>query len=533
MTTHRTRPTSRLQDALGAMAVLGMLLGTPAAAEPVTIGIRGGADTMDPHFDSVGTTTSMLRNIFDPLVSRDAALNPIPALATSWELIDDLTWEFQLREDVVFHDGSPFTAEDVVFTFERIPEVAGARGGRMLYMTGITDVVAVDSHKVRIHTSSPTPLLTRNLAQIFIIPTSTADASTDDFNAGQAAIGTGPYKLTEFVPRERLKLARHDDYWGKSQPWSEVTFLELGNDQTRVAALLSGGVDMINAVPSVDIATLEADYSIALFSAPSVYIFQLYLDTVRDEAPGVRNNAGKPMPNPLKDQRVREAISLSVNRQAIIDRILQGYGEIPTQVSTTGMFGTSANLPPLAYDPDQARALLAEAGYPDGFQMDLYCTSDRLPNDGDVCAALGGFFTRIGIETTVNTRPRTVYFPAFTAGEYGISMSGWGSLSGETSYILQSLAHTRDDEQRLGGSNNMRYSNPEVDELIMQAVVTMDDDTRADLLARAMEIYVADAGTIPVVNLYSIWAGRNDKVVYEARSDDETSLLDLTTASVQ
>lgn len=525
-----------LRRLAGALALAAGLLGGPggAAAEAITIGLRGGADTMDPHFDAVGTTVSMHRNIYDPLVSRDAKLNPTPSLATEWRLIDDLTWEFKLRQGVTFHDGSPFSAKDVVYSFKRIPAAAGPRGGKMIYMTGITDVVAIDDYTVHIKTNAPTPLLPRNLAQLFILPVSTEGASTEDFNAGKAAIGTGPYKLKSFVPLEKLEMTRNDAYWGEPQPWSEATFLELTSDQTRVAALLSGRVDLINAVPSVDIETLKKDARVALFSAPSVYIFQLYLDTVRDNPPGVRDKAGNPVTvNPMKDLRVRQAISLAINRQAIVDRILQGYGEVPTQVSTTGMYGTSPNLPPLPFDPAKARALLAEAGYPNGFQMDLYCTSDRLPNDGDVCAALGGFFTRVGIDTTVNARPRTVYFPAFSAREYGISMSGWGSLSGETSYILQSLAHTKVPERRLGGSNNMLYSNPEVDRYIMEAVVTMDDDKRAALLARAMELYVADAGTIPVVNLYSTWAGRKDKVSYNARSDDETSLLDLSRVSTQ
>ncbi|MEC9433286.1 MAG: ABC transporter substrate-binding protein [Pseudomonadota bacterium] len=525
----------RLRAATGALAfaALGAALAaaplTQARAEAISIGLRGGTDTLDPHFDSLGVTTAMLRNIFDTLVSRDAKLAPTPSLATSWKALDDLTWEFKLREGVTFHDGSPFTAEDVVATFKRVPEAAGARGGRMIYMTGIEDVSAKDDHTVIIKTSAPTPLLPRNLAQIFIIPSEVAGGATEDFNSGKLAIGTGPYKYKDYVPREHLILESYDGYWGDPQPWTEVTFLELQNDQTRVAALLSGRVDLINAVPTVDMESLKAKSDIALFGAPSVYIFQLYLDTARDaDTPGVRMKDGSPVKtNPMLDKKVRQAISMSINRQAIVDRILQGYGEVPTQVSTTGMYGTSDKLPPLPYDPTRAKALLEEAGWGDGFAMDLYCTSDRLPNDGDVCAALGGFFTRVGIDTTVNAQPRTVYFPAFANRDFSISMSGWGSLSGETSYILQSLAHTRDDEKRIGGSNNMRYSNPEVDRLIEEGTATMDDDKRAALLAEAMEVYIEDAGVIPVVNLYSVWAGKADKVNYVARSDDETLLIDL------
>jgi peptide/nickel transport system substrate-binding protein len=506
---------------------LSLLAGAASALE-LSIGVRGGADTMDPHFDSLGNTVSIQRNIYDPLVSRDAMLEPIPALATSWTAVDDRTWEFKLRPGVTFHDGSRLTAADVVYSFKRVPTAKGPTGGRMIYMTGIVDVVAVDELTVRILTDEPTPLLPRNLAQIFIIPAATGTATTDDFNSGGKAIGTGPYRLVKFTPKDATVVARHDGYWGGQQPFTTVSFKELLNDSTRVAALLSGDVDLINYVPTTDVATLKTNRRVELFSAPSVYIFQLYPDTVRDASPLVTDLDGRPLgANPLKDVRVREAISLAINRQAIVDRVLEGYGMVPSQLSTDGFYGTSPNLKPLPFDLDRSKALLAEAGWAKGFGVTLTCTADRLPNDGKVCAALGAMLTRAGIKTTVSALPRAVYFPAFAKQEHSLSMSGWGSLSGETSYILNSLAHSYSDGGKRGGSNNMRYANPAVDAKIQAATTTMDEARRAQLLAEAMELYIKDYGTIPVVNLHTIWAGRADKVAYTARADEETQLLDL------
>ncbi len=227
--------------------------------------------------------------------------------------------------------------------------------------------------------------------------------------------------------------------------------------------------------------------------------------------------------NPLQDVRVRKALSLSINRQAIVERVMEGYGEPAAQMSPNGIWGISPNIKVDPYDPDEAKKLLTAAGYPNGFGVTLHCTSDRLPNDGKVCAALGGFFSRVGIKTTVAATPRAVYFPAWQKREYSLAMSGWGSLSGETSYILQSAVHTREGAR--GGSNSMYYSNAAVDKVIVEATRTLDDEKRKALLIQAMEMARADYNAIPVVTLEVIWAGRKDKVVYTARNDEETYLL--------
>jgi peptide/nickel transport system substrate-binding protein len=252
----------------------------------------------------------------------------------------------------------------------------------------------------------------------------------------------------------------------------------------------------------------------------------IYPEVGRDRSPTITDLQGRPLDrNPLKDVRVRQAISLAINRQAIVERVMHGFGAPAGQLSPEGLWATSPNLRPDPFDPERARRLLTEAGWGQGFGITLHCTSDRLPNDGAVCTALGGMLNRIGIRTTVAATPRAVFFPASARLEYSLQMSGWGSLSGETSYILTSLVHSTDAERRLGGNNRTQYSNPELDRAIQRAIVEMDAEKRKDLLIQAMEIAIRDYSTIPVVTLDTIWGARRDRLSYVPRNDEETNVL--------
>lgn len=518
----------RLTATAFAFGLLAAGLSVPAAAQTLTIGLRSGTDALDPHFGSTGNSVSVMRNIYDTLVSRDETLAPTPSLAQSWKLIDDNTWEFTLRPGVKFHDGSDFTGEDVKYSIERVPNAQGPTGGMMLYMTGITKVEVVDPLKIRIITSNPTPLLPRNLAQLFILPKSLGKPTQEDFQSGKAAIGTGPYKVSSWQPKGDLVVTRHDQYWGGKQPWEKIVMKEILADQSRVAALLAGDVDLINYVPSVDVEQLKKNASVEIFQTPSVYNFMVYPDFAREPSPTITDADGKPMAkNPMKDIRVRQAMSMAINRQAIVDRVMHGQGVPAGQLSPDGIWAISPTLKPEKFDPDAAKKLLAEAGYPNGFGVTLFCTADRLPNDGSVCTALGGMFNRVGIKAIVAATPRAVFFPASARFEYALQMSGWGSLSGETSYILQSLVHSIDNEKRLGGSNRTQYSNPKLDAVVQKAITTIDDDKRKAMLIEAMEIAIKDYATIPVVTLNAVWAGRKDKVSYVARNDEETNVLQM------
>lgn len=492
-------------------------------AEELTIGVRSGAESMDPHFSAIGINVSAMKNVYETLTARDNNLQLQPGLAESWELVDDLTWHFKLREGVTFHDGSTLDAADVVQSVNRIPLAAGPDGGLVTYTRRIVEASVVDDLTVALKTDSPAATLPLDLTRLFVIPSEVAlDTPVSEFNSGAAAIGTGPYKLESWTAKGDMVVVPYDGYWGEAAKWDKVTFSEISNDSARVAALLSDRVDLINYAPPTDVARLRSEDGLEVFSGSSVYIFMLFPD-YRDDTPLVRAKDGGALDsNPFQDIRVRQAISYGVNREAIASRVMEDLATPASQIITDGFFGWSPEAGELSYDLDKAKALLAEAGYPDGFQVDLHCTSDRLPMDGDICAALGPMLARIGIDASVNATPRAVYFPAQSGREYSLMMNGWGSLTGEASYILSSMVHTKIEDGSYGVFNHFSYSNPEIDGLVETALGTIDADERKSLLEQAMKVTMDDLMAIPIVNLSAIWAGDAEKLTYLPRADEDT-----------
>ena len=502
------------------------LMATSALAEELRIGVRAGGESMDPHLSAVGTNVSSVRNVFGTLVMLDPQLQPYPGLAESWEIVDDLTWRFHLREGVLFHDGSSFDAADVVHSIERIPVAAGTDSGLMTHIQRIADVTVIDDHTIEITTVAPAPTLLMDLSRVFIIPAETPiDTPASAFNSGEAAIGTGPFRMVSFSPREQLVLEPFEDYWGEVSQFSRVVFNEINNDSARVAALVSDRVHLIDAVPAGDIPRIEGTGSHTIYRSPSAVLMIMFMD-FREETPRVAANDGSPLPeNPLRDLRVRQALSMAINREAIASRIMEGNAVPANQFITEGFFGFSDDLPPLEFDPAAARELLAEAGFPDGFRITVNCTSDSQPNDGALCAALGPMLTQIGLTVTVDALPRAVYFPGQATFEYSLMVNGWGSQTGEGSYILSTAFHTRDADAGFGGFNHYHYSNPEVDAIIAAATTEMDPDVRRGLLEQAMTAAVEEKAAIPIVNLRQAWAGRSDVVSFTPRVDQETQAI--------
>jgi peptide/nickel transport system substrate-binding protein len=507
---------------LAGLAV-GTVLATGASAADLSIGVRSGAESMDPHFSAIGINVSAMKNVYETLTARDDNLQLAPGLAESWELVDDLTWRFKLRAGVKFHDGSDLDAGDVVQSVNRIPQAAGPDGGLVTYTRRIVEATAVDDLTVEFKTDSPAATLPLDLTRLFVIPSEVAiETPVSEFNSGAAAIGTGPYKLVSWQAKGDMVVEPFADYWGDAAKWDKVTFSEISNDSARVAALLSGRVDMINYAPPTDVARIRSESDLEVFSGSSVYIFMLFPD-YQDNTPRVRAKDGGAIgANPFQDLRVRQAISLGVNRDAIASRVMEDLATPASQIITKGFFGWSPTAPELSYDVDQAKALLADAGYPDGFQVDLHCTSDRLPMDGDICAALGPMLARIGIDATVNATPRAVYFPAQSGREYSLMMNGWGSLTGEASYILSSMVHTKEEDGSYGVFNHFSYSNDKIDSLVEEALGTIDSDARKALLEEAMNVTMEDLMAIPIVNLSAIWAGNSTKLTYVPRADEDT-----------
>ncbi|MEM9148181.1 MAG: ABC transporter substrate-binding protein [Pseudomonadota bacterium] len=517
---------STLLASAAALAMAGAV-STSASAEAITIGIASEPTAMDPHFHNLGPNNAMSRHVYDNLILQNARQQLQPGLAVEWGPIDDTTWEFKLREGVSFHDGSAFDADDVVCSFERAPNVPNSPSSFATYTKGKT-VEKVDAFTVHIKTADPYPLMANDVSTIPIVSSETGcGATTEQFNDGSAAIGTGPFKFTSYSPGDSIVLEANAGYWGGAPSWSSVTFKPIKAGPARVAALLAGDVDLISGVPTTDITTLAGNDDVTLSQGPSNRVIYLHLDHDRADSPFVKANGGGAIENPLRDVRVRTAISKAINRDAIVERVMEGVAIKAGQLLPEGFFGVSDKLEPVAYDPDGAKALLAEAGVGDGFELTIHGPNDRYINDAKIAEAIGQMLTRIGIKTQVETMPRSVYFKRASRGgpndtpEFSFILVGWGAGSGEASSPLKSLIHTHDPDQGFGASNRGRYSSPEVDATIEEALRTVEDADRQALLAKATELAIEDAAIIPLHYQVNTW-GAKKGLKYVARTDEYT-----------
>ena len=522
---------SRLSAALlaGALCFSGPL--TAANAADLTIGLASEPTSVDPHFHNLTPNNASNSHIYEALVLFDHKQQVKPGLAVSWKPIDDLTWEFKLREGVKWHDGSPFTADDVVFTMQRAPNVPNSPSSFGTYTKGKT-AVKVDDLTVHIKTERPYPLMVTDMTTIMMVSKKNGEgASTADYNSGKAAIGTGPFKLAEYVPGDRIVLEANADHWGGKPKWDKVTLKPIKSGPSRVAALLAGDVDMIEGVPTVDIERLKKDPKLQLSSGISNRVIYLHLDHDRDDSPYVKAADGGAIKNPLKDLRVRKAISKAIYRKAIVERVMEGVAIPAGQLLPDGFFGVSPNLKPEPYDLEGAKALLKEAGYENGFQLTLHGPNDRYINDAKIAEAIGQMLTRLGLKMSVETMTRSVYFKQASRGgpdgtpKFSFILVGWGAGTGEASSPLKSLLHTFDKSRGFGASNRGRYSNPEVDKLIEDALATVDDAKRQATLAKATEVAINDLGIIPLHYQVNTWAAKKG-ISYNARTDEKTIAMD-------
>jgi len=506
-----------------------VMASTTAMALEITIGGKLEPSSVDPHYHNLGPNSAMAMHIFDGLVNTDEKQRLMPGLAESWKPINDTTWEFKLRKGVKWHDGSPFTADDVIFTFDRVPKVPNSPSSFALYTKGKT-LKKIDDYTIHIITEKPYPLMANDVSTINIVSRKYGEgATTGDYNSGKATIGTGPYKFVEWVPSDRLILVKNPDYWGKKAQFDKVIYKPIRSDPARVAALLAGDVDMIDVVPTADIEKLEKSPNVVVSQGVSNRVIYLHLDHERDNSPFITGTGGK---NPLKDLRVRKAISKAINRPAIVERVMEGVALPAGQLLPEGFFGVSPNLKPEAYDPEGAKKLLAEAGYPNGFGLTLHGPNDRYINDHKICQAIGQMLTRLGIKTQVETMPRSVFFTKASQGgpdktpAFSFILVGWGAGTGEASSPLKSLLATWDKSKGMGASNRGRYSNPEMDQLVVQALATVDDAKREKLLQKATEVAIGDLGIIPLHYQVNAWATRKG-LAYNPRTDEYTIAMSV------
>ncbi|WP_170984948.1 ABC transporter substrate-binding protein [Roseomonas sp. AR75] len=505
--------------ATGLALGLSLLAGLPAAAQTLRIGMQAPPSTLDPHWLLNLANTGALRNIYDTLVARDASMALKPGLAESWRVVDDTTWEFKLRPGVKFHDGSPLTSADVAASFQRVPNVPGNPNPYTIYLAGVTGVEVVDDLTFRIRTSGPTPILPTNLTQIFIVPRSVAALGNPEFNSGRAVIGTGPFRLGSWQTNDPLVVRRNENWWGGNVQWETVSFTPIANDAARVGALLAGDVDFINNVPLQDTARINSDRRFTLFAGPSIYAVNIYPDVERDDAPGI-DAGGR---NPMKDVRVRRAMSLALNREGIARTIMEGFADPTDQPVPPFIFGAIADRPVPAANLDAARALLNEAGWGQGFGVNLFCSPNRTPR---ICQAIAAAWTRIGIRTTVEVVPQATFLPRRNRRDYGVFVTVFGSLTGETSYLIGSQLHRPRIVPGLGALNFTGAGTPEMDALIQRARSTLDDTERAAQLANLVRTASDDALLIGVGVLRSVNAGTAN-LTFRARADEEVQAIEI------
>lgn len=490
----------------------------PANAQTLSIASGGSFTSLDPHYHNVGPNNVLADHVFSRLVRADPQLNPEPDLATSWSSLGPTEWEFKLRDGVTFTDGTPFTADDVVFTFGRIPTVLNSPSSFNFAVKPINRIDVVDAHTLRFHTTNPEPLLPYNLASVRIVSRKHGQgADTADYNSLKAAIGTGPYRVSEFVVGDHVVLHRNDAWWDTKPVWETVNARVIANAASRDAALQSGDVDAIDLVPTRDVPQLRKNPKLSIIASPGQRLIYLFVDTQREQTPFVTDLTGKQLAaNPLRDVRVRRALSLAINRDGIRDRIMDGFAAPTGQLMPAGASGYEPSVKPDPYDPAQAKKLLSDAGFPSGFALTLHGPNDRYVNDSAVVEAIAQGWTRVGVKTTVDTMPSTTFFSRALRAEFSISLTGWASDTGEaSSNLTQIIASSNPEKGRGAIYNPSHYANPRMDALIETAIATIDTGAREDLYRQIIREAMPDVPVIPIHHQINVLALRKGLAIRE------------------
>jgi peptide/nickel transport system substrate-binding protein len=511
----------------GVIAVA-LALALPADAKTLRFSSQGDITTIDPHGNNEGFTNAYLDNIYEPLVTRGKDLKVEPCLALSWQTVNPTTTRFKLRPNVRFHDGTPFTADDVVFTIERaLSDTSNFKP----YLAGVKGATKVDDMTVDIITAGPAPVLVPQLTEIRIMSKAWATKhnvlkpqdykNKEETFASRNANGTGPFILRTREADVKTVAVLNSNWWGKREGnVTEIVYQPIRSDGTRLAALLSGEVDFVLDPPPQDVPRLKKDPKIKVVEGNENRTIFLGMDQHNDELK-YGNVKGK---NPFKDKRVREAIQLAIDTQAIKTQVMRGLS-VPSGV----MFAPqSEGYPkdldkPVKADPARAKKLLAEAGYPQGFEVTLDCPNNRYVADEKICVAIAAMLARVDVKVKVNAMPRANYFPKIQNLDTSFYMLGWGVPTFDSQYALQSLMRTRVDKSADGDYNLGRYSNPKVDALIDRLKTEIDNKKRAEIAREVSQLHMADVGHIPLHHQVIPWAMRSNVTVVH-RADNRLTV---------
>ena len=492
--------------------VLAGLVALSAQAETLNWARAGDSLTLDPHAQNEGPTHALAHQLYEPLLIRDMTGRIVPALATGWAPGTDNPdlWVFRLREGVRFHDGAGFDSEDVVFSFNR---AMTPDSNMKELLASVVDVRATGPYTVEIETDGPNPILPSNLTNLFIMDKGWAAANNavkvQDYEGGEEtfaarnANGTGPYRLVSRMPDTLTILDAFDEYWGRGEfplDISRIRYTPIKNAATRVAALLSGEIDFIQDVPVQDLARVDADAGLKVIKAPQnrVIFFGLNqgdADLASDDVEGR---------NPFADRRVREAMRIAIDRETIQQVVMRGQS-IPAGVAmppfVNGWTSALDRYPPP--DAEQARALMEEAGFANGFTVTLNCPNDRYINDEAICQAVAGMLGRIGITVNLDALPKAQHFPLISNLETDFYMLGWGVPTYDSEYIFNFLVHSRGDTY--GSWNATRYADLEIDAKIESLASLTDLDRRNATIAEIWDEVQREVLYLPVHHQVLNW----------------------------
>ncbi len=501
---------------LAALALAVAAAPAPAEAKTLRWTSQGDILTFDPMAQNESLNNTFSDYVYEGLVRYNKQFVPEPALAVSWARVDPVTWRFALRRNVLFHDGSPFTADDVVFSFERIVKPAS---NMKVYAQGVKEVRRVDDYTVDVVTDGPNPVLLRQFVDAKIMNRAWAVrhnvvnpqnyAAKEESYAARNTNGTGPFMLKSREPDAKTVLAANPRWWDRLEGnVTEIVYLPIKADATRSAALVTGEVDLVLDPPTQDVPRLRQNPNVRIVDGTEARIIFFGFDQWRDETPYASVKGA----NPFKDRRVRQALYQAIDAEAIKRATMRGLA-VPTgamiapQVSGWSEDGAKR----LPYDPAAARRLLAEAGYPDGFGFTLDCPNNRYINDEEICQAVVAMWAKVGLKVRLNAMPRSTYFQKVQTYDTSAYLLGWATTTFDALYTLQSLIHSVDPKGGADGNFNLgKYANPKADALIDRVKVEADDARRNAMMREALAIHAADIGHVPLHQQVIPWAMRSN-----------------------
>ena len=512
----------RLKLSGATLAAVLALSGAMASAQTVRVANQGDALSMDPHSLNESLQLSVTSNIYEPLVSRNKDLSLAPGLATSWKQTSPTVWRFELRKDVQFHDGTPFTADDVIFSFARMK---GDGSDMKATNSDVKQVRKINDHVVEIETFAPQPILPDVITTSYMMSkkwcetnqaTKPVDRRKGIENAASfRANGTGPYRLRERQPNVRTTFVRNGNYWGKIEGnVAEVIFTPIGNDATRVAALLSGEVDVMEPVPVQDVERVNNSGIARVITGPELRTIFLGMDQKRDELL-FSSVKGK---NPFKDKRVRQAFYQAIDIEGIKKTVMRGASNPSALMVGPGINGFHPEIKRLPYDAEAAKKLMTEAGYPNGFEVAMNCPNDRYVNDAKICQAVAANLSRINVKINLQAETKGTYFPKVLRRDTSFYMLGWTPTTYDAHNALNALMVCV-DEKGAGQFNLGAYCNPKVDELTHKIQAETDKVKRNAMIKEVFEIHAADIGHLPLHQQALAW-GVSKKVTLAQMADN-------------